>query len=39
MAPEVMQGQNHTYTADYYAIGIITYELLLKKRPYNSGTK
>ena len=34
MAPEVMQGLNHTFSADYYAVGIIIYELMMGKRPY-----
>lgn len=25
MAPEVMRSQNHSFTADYYAIGVITF--------------
>ncbi len=25
MAPEVMRSQNHSFTADYYAIGVMTY--------------
>jgi hypothetical protein len=34
MAPEVMKGQNHSYTVDYFAIGIMGYEFMLGKRPY-----
>ena len=34
MAPEVMRGLNHTGSVDYFAVGIITYELMLGKRPY-----
>ena len=34
MAPEVMKGLNHTGSVDYFAVGIITYELMLGKRPY-----
>jgi len=34
MAPEVMQRKSHSYTADYFALGVITYELMLGKRPY-----
>ena len=34
MAPEVMFSQNHTFAVDYYALGIIGYELIFGKRPY-----
>ena len=35
MAPEVMQGLNHKYSVDFYAIGVIIYELMMGRRPYN----
>ena len=34
MAPEVLFAQNHSFTVDYYALGIIAYELIFGKRPY-----
>ena len=34
MAPEVMNGQNHTIAVDYFALGVIGYELMMRKRPY-----
>lgn len=34
MAPEVMKAQNHTQAVDYFALGVIGYELMLGKRPY-----
>ena len=34
MAPEVMKGINHTESVDYFAVGVITYELMMGKRPY-----
>ena len=34
MAPEVMCCQNHTVVVDYYAMGIICYELMMGVRPY-----
>mmetsp|Transcript_26428 Transcript_26428/g.26313 ORF Transcript_26428/g.26313 Transcript_26428/m.26313 type:complete len:182 (-) Transcript_26428:287-832(-) len=34
MAPEIMCRQNHDVAADYYALGIIAYELMIGKRPY-----
>ena len=36
MAPEVLFGQNHYYTCDYYSVGVITYELLFGHRPYTN---
>ena len=35
MAPEVMKGLGHSFSVDYFAIGIIGYEFMLGKRPYN----
>jgi serine/threonine protein kinase len=34
MAPEVLCKQNHGIAADYFAVGIITYELVFGHRPY-----
>jgi len=34
MAPEVMNGRNHTIAVDYFALGVIGYELMMRKRPY-----
>ena len=34
MAPEVMKGKSHTGSVDYFAVGVITYELMMGKRPY-----
>ena len=34
MAPEVLCSQNHTFTVDYFAIGIIGYEFMNGIRPY-----
>lgn len=34
MAPEVLCKQIHSYPVDFYAIGIIGYELMMGKRPY-----
>ena len=31
LAPEVMSRQNHGVAADYYAVGIIAYELMMGK--------
>ena len=35
MAPEVMKAQNHTKAVDYFAVGVIAYELMMGKRPYS----
>ena len=35
MAPEVMNGKNHTGSVDYFAVGVITYELMMGRRPYS----
>ena len=39
MAPEVMRGLNHTGSVDYFAVGVITYELMMGKRPYSGKTR
>jgi serine/threonine protein kinase len=35
MSPEVIMGRNHTHAVDYFALGVITYEFMLGRRPYN----
>ena len=39
LAPEILCNQNHTYSIDYYAVGIIAYELAYGHRPYIGRTK
>ena len=34
MAPEVICRQNHGIAADYFAVGVIVYELMFGRRPY-----
>ena len=35
IAPEVLFHLKHDYRCDYYALGIVGYELMTKERPYN----
>ena len=39
LAPEVLCNENHTFSIDYYAVGIITYELMYGHRPYLGKSK
>ena len=39
LAPEVLCNVNHNFSIDYYAVGIITYELMYGHRPYLGKTK
>ena len=39
MAPEVMCAQNHTIAVDYFALGVIGYELMNGVRPYLGKTR
>ena len=39
MAPEVMCRQNHTYSVDYFALGVIGFEFMLGRRPYVGKTR
>ena len=39
MAPEVINGKNHYKDVDFYAMGIIGYELMLGNRPYKGKTR
>lgn len=34
MAPEVICRQNHSFVSDFFALGVILYEFMFKKRPY-----
>ena len=35
MAPEVMRGGAHSFEVDFFALGVIGYEFMKGKRPYN----
>ena len=35
MAPEVMRGIIHSFEVDFFAVGIVAYEFMKGKRPYN----
>ena len=39
LAPEVLCNENHNFSIDYYAVGIITFELAYGHRPYLGKTK
>lgn len=39
MAPEVLCHQNHSFSVDFYALGIIMHECMIGKRPHNGKTR
>lgn len=39
MAPEAMCRLPHSYVADFFAIGVIVYEMMYRRRPYTGGCK
>lgn len=39
MAPEVMCRQSHGVAVDYFAVGVILYEFMMSKRPYQGKTR
>uniref|UniRef100_A0A7S3IDF4 non-specific serine/threonine protein kinase n=1 Tax=Strombidium inclinatum TaxID=197538 RepID=A0A7S3IDF4_9SPIT len=39
MAPEVMLQRNHSYNADFFALGVIATECMTGKRPYKGKSK
>ena len=34
MAPEILLRQNHSFESDFFGLGVILFELLIKRRPY-----
>lgn len=39
MAPEVLFSQNHSYSADYFALGVIGFEFMYGVRPYQGRSR
>lgn len=39
MAPEVLCKQNHGVSVDYYALGVVLYEIITGSRPYKGGSR
>lgn len=39
MAPEVMCSYNHSYSVDFFALGVILFEMIQGKRPYIGKTR
>ena len=39
MAPEIIRGRNHSFAVDFFAVGIIGYEFMLGRRPYNGNDR
>ena len=39
MSPEVITRQSHGINADYFAVGVICYELMFGRRPYQGKTR
>eukprot|EP01017_Pseudomicrothorax_dubius_P029719 TRINITY_DN3642_c0_g2_i1.p2 TRINITY_DN3642_c0_g2~~TRINITY_DN3642_c0_g2_i1.p2 ORF type:complete len:257 (-),score=64.07 TRINITY_DN3642_c0_g2_i1:327-1097(-) len=39
MAPEVMCRQNHGVAVDYFALGVIAYEMMMGRRPYQGKSR
>lgn len=39
MSPEVICGNNHTFAVDYFALGVLTFELMFGYRPYSGKSR
>lgn len=39
MAPEVLCRQSHSFGVDYFAMGVITYEMIMGRRPYTGRSR
>lgn len=38
MAPEVIKGEDHTHSLDFWSLGVMAYEFLTGALPFNSDT-
>ena len=34
MAPETISKEKHSYVSDFFSLGVVCYEMMMKKRPY-----
>jgi len=39
IAPEVLCRQNHNFVVDFYALGVIAHELMMKKTPFKKNSR
>ena len=39
MAPEILRDQGHSFQVDWWALGIITYEMIVGFTPYHTGAR
>ena len=39
MSPEVLCRQNHSYSTDYFAVGVIAHEMMLRRRPFHGRSR
>lgn len=39
MAPEVLLRQNHSFSSDFFCVGVLAHELMLGRRPYIGTTR
>lgn len=39
MSPEVMNSQNHTFSVDFYALGVMVFEFMYGFRPYTGKSR
>jgi serine/threonine protein kinase len=39
IAPEVLLREKHGLAADYFAVGVVAHELMLRKRPWDGETR
>ena len=39
IAPEILNEENHSYTSDYFSLGVVTYEFMKGERPFAGKTR